>query len=307
MLVAPDLNLRGGEMKLPWLNNTASDEAADGSAALQASAIPAGTTSTASQNDMASAFVVLKTRRMPRACDVVAAIKKRVPEFSVPEEASEAPAGSIVAFGVRGAGMTPLMFLDAPNPMSQSDSCVSSAWWWPDDWEHLRQRQGHVAVTVSHRDAKQRSLLMAQLAAGIVEATDAMAVVWNPADAVWPSDTFLASVDATPGELPLSMVVAVKIGNDTEKLKPDGKPSWFAITEGLAAFGLMEIEVRGYPGEVPRLCGQILNIAGYLIDQGAVIGDGHTIGGTPEDRTTVRHLPSTVRPGTTVYRIDMTA
>jgi Domain of unknown function (DUF4261) len=251
--------------------------------------------------------VILKTPRMPRNRDVIAAIKKRVPEFSTPEETSDAPASSIVAFGVRGAGMVPLMFLDAPNPMTPSDSCVTSAWWWPDDWEHLRKRQGHVVVTVSHPDAKERSLLLAQLAAGTIEATDAMAVIWNSADAVWPSDVFLQSVDATPGELPLSMVVAVKIGNDTENLKPDGNASVFAITEGMVAFGLMEIEVRGYTGAVPQLCGQILNIAGYLIDQGAVIGDGHTIGGTPEDRTTVHHLASTVRPGKTVYRIDMTA
>jgi len=47
-----------------------------------------------------------------------------------------------------------------------------------------------------------------------------------------------------------------------------------------------------------------LNIATYLIEQGPVIADGNTVGGSEEERVVVRHAPSMIdRPGL-VYRLE---
>ena len=40
-----------------------------------------------------------------------------------------------------------------------------------------------------------------------------------------------------------------------------------------------------------------------LLQSGPVIADGNTVGGTPEEQIIVRHLPSRVDPGRTVYKI----
>ncbi|MEQ1613592.1 MAG: DUF4261 domain-containing protein [Hyphomicrobiaceae bacterium] len=281
-------------MKFPWSKKPAPKAA------------EAGAAPTSLPSNMASAFVILSTSRMPRAGDVLAAIAKRNLDFNATTTELDAPAKAIVGFGMHGAGLMALMFMDVPNPLSPNDSCVATAWWWPDDWAQLQKRKGHVMIHVPHDDPKQRSILLAQLTAAVVETTDAMAVIWNPADAVWQSEVFLKAVDATPpGQLPHSIAIAVRVGNDTENLRADGSPMNFGITNGLAEFGLMEIEVRGYPGYSIDMCATMINLASYLVDNGPVIGDGHTIGATAEQRMTVRHMPSTVVLGKSVYRLYM--
>jgi len=83
--------------------------------------------------------------------------------------------------------------------------------------------------------------------------------------------------------------------------KPDGTPSLFAITQGLAAFGIMEIEVRGYLGQMQPLYTTLLNIADYLIKSNAVLKDGDTLGSDMKKAISVKSQISTLLQNKKVY------
>jgi hypothetical protein len=105
----------------------------------------------------------------------------------------------------------------------------------------------------------------------------------------------------------VEMLVSVKLAVDDEYSRPDGGRTCFALTWGLAAFGLMEIEVRGFDGPPDELVSTMLNMAAYLIKSGATISHGHTIGHDEHHKFTVHHEPSTIASGQTVYRLYLTS
>jgi hypothetical protein len=89
---------------------------------------------------------------------------------------------------------------------------------------------------------------------------------------------------------------------DFRPLVDGGRPSLF--TTGLAAFGLMEIEVAG-SSLAPDDLGQMAsNIATYLIENGPVIRDGDTVGGDERQRILARHAPSMVGRAGPVLRLE---
>ena len=189
--------------------------------------------------------------------------------------------------------------------MTPDESFIRAAWWWPDAWDALQQRKAHCIVSVmSADDPRSGYAMLARLTAAVIDANpNAIGVIWDAADAVWQADTFRNEVDGVGDGLPLAMCVSVKLGRDTQFPKSDGSPALLAMTFGLAAFGLMEIEVRGFEGEERDLIPLLLNIAGYLIENGPVIADGDTLGPDEGTRFRVQHLASTLAPGTTVYRV----
>ena len=75
------------------------------------------------------------------------------------------------------------------------------------------------------------------------------------------------------------------------------------VPQGLAAFGLMEIESLGYSGPPQALNAALLDLATYLINSGAAIGDGDTIGPDEKTKWLIRHEPSHYVPGRKVYRL----
>ncbi len=102
------------------------------------------------------------------------------------------------------------------------------------------------------------------------------------------------------------MAVATKLGRDTENLRPNRTPTWFARTEGLHAFGLMEAEWRAFDGEFLTLASLMSGIAWYLIHNGPIIADGDTMGSDAPGvmpPIVIRHEASTTVLGTRAYVI----
>ncbi len=42
-----------------------------------------------------------------------------------------------------------MMFVGAPNPLSDNESFIKSAWWWPDVKARLAERKAHISLFVS--------------------------------------------------------------------------------------------------------------------------------------------------------------
>jgi hypothetical protein len=87
-------------------------------------------------------------------------------------------------------------------------------------------------------------------------------------------------------------------------LSRDASGGVSGITQGLAAFGQMEIESLGYSGAPTDLNGPLLDLASYLINSGAVlILDGETVGPDANTKWRVRHEGSRFLPGRMVHRV----
>ncbi len=204
-----------------------------------------------------------------------------------------------------GVRYTPEVFLE---DMAQR-SFVTSCWWWPETREVVALTKAHALTimlgAVERTPPKERVLVELQLAAAALDILKtATAVVWPDANAMWKPDDFRRDLEQAKGEIPVTLTVAVKIGEDTEHLRPNGKPTWFAMTEGLNAFGIMEVEWRAFDSDVSNLAPWLLGIAQYLLTNGPIVGHGDSMGSSGSDTMPpvfVRHEPSTTVLGTQAY------
>lgn len=255
-----------------------------------------------------------------------AAIRRRAPqvEFSAPAPADPGkPDQRPTALGsypdlikALESGRTPLLCGVSYIPGIRLDGMseegfVTSSWWWPETREVVARTKAH-AVTVmlggiEDTPPRERILLEMQLVAAALDVlTSATAVIWPDANAMWKPDDFRAGLERAKGEVPHILAVAVKLGRDTENLRADGTPTWFARTEGLNAFGIMEAEWRAFDGEVVNLASWLSGIAWYLINKGAIIGDGDSFGSDAPGAmppVIIRLEPSTTVLGSRAYVI----
>lgn len=83
----------------------------------------------------------------------------------------------------------------------------------------------------------------------------------------------------------------------------DGTTTLF--TEGMAAFGFMEIEIVKSHHNSELLIDRAFNMAHYVMDSGPVLKDGDTFGLSAEEMIKIRHSPSIWDKSRTVYRLDL--
>lgn len=96
----------------------------------------------------------------------------------------------------------------------------------------------------------------------------------------------------------------MKLGSDTEHRRADGTPTWFACTDGLNAFGIMEVEWRAFDGEALDLVKWIKGIVWYLVNKGPIVASGDSMGSDGPGvmpPVIIRHEDSTTRLGTRAY------
>jgi hypothetical protein len=191
----------------------------------------------------------------------------------------------------------------------ENESYVASSWWWPESRDVIARTKAHaIAVVLGDIPAappKERVLIEVQLIAAALDVLKtATAVVLPCANAMWKPEDFLSELEGAEGDVPVSLVVPVKLGNDTEHLRADGTPKLAARTDGLNAFGMMEVEWRAFEGEPTDLYDALSDIASYLVTHGPIIADGDSMGGNEPGgmrSLIIRHEPSTTVLGTQAY------
>jgi len=248
------------------------------------------------------AIVMLDQTEFPDRDQLFAAIRRRIPSIvdSFPDSKEGASGLIVAADGKRCvAGYYP-----EPYPLEPDDQCIKSAWWWREARADLQHHRAYVAVAVVDEDGPvHRFATMAAVAAAVIETSSAIGVLWVPAEAVWRADKFREEVDSLSGELPVGSCVSVKLIGERD----GDRRTYCGFTCGLAAFDLMEIEVRDFKGPAMKMIETILDMASYLIKSGPIIEHGQTIGHVGEGRFDVYHQPSTYVEGRMVYRLYLDA
>jgi len=248
------------------------------------------------------ACVLLGAAEFPRTATLIAAVRRRLPGFAnaCAEHEAEGPA----VIGRVDGKRCIVAFCDEPGGLDPEASCIESAWWWRDARESLEQSRAYILVCMLDADEPAGCWgILSKLTAAVVETVPAIGVLWEPADAVWPADEFRAEVDRAGDELPIRMLVSVKLSRD-ECAGPDGAPTFYGHTWGLTAFDLMEIELACFEGDPIEMVGILLDMASYLIKRGPIIKHGDTFGQDGDHKKfKVRHEPSCLVPGRLVHRL----
>lgn len=142
-----------------------------------------------------------------------------------------------------------------------------------------QKHQAHLIVAVLGGDKPlQAGELYVKVAASCLKASNALGIY--ECGTVWlPEDFIRSAMFIKEGEIPLPVLVFIGLYQDEK-----GVSSW---TNGLRAFGKEELEVMASSQSSMEVYDMMMNISAYLLEQGATLRDGETIGLTAEQKLTI--------------------
>jgi hypothetical protein len=194
--------------------------------------------------------------------------------------------------------------LSAPIPMEEAIQGATASPYWPNGGEEAATHQSALLVTCSggSPDHVKMALELTQAVRAALDLAGerALGVLWGRGPAATNVELFRKlTEEASPESLPLLVWVRFQM------VLVEGSTNRGIYTSGLAAFGLMEIEIP--PCETPyvEVFDMAYGIAQYLVSEGPVIADGDTVGGTAEERIQVTFGPSMLDESRDVYRINL--
>ena len=197
-----------------------------------------------------------------------------------------------------GGGTALVSLIDAPIPNRELQEVCEYAWYWKAACDTVNSHKAHLLVVLmgTELDKLGAAILQTKIVAGLLEATDAVAVYWGVN--LQPRAAFLtASAGVSRTSIPAMLWVSYRVSRE-------GSGNLSLSTRGLQDFGLMEIEAKDAPMPGRDLFELVLGATEYLITKGPVIRDGDTIGQSSRQRIRVHHGESYWNAGEKVYRLD---
>jgi len=246
---------------------------------------------------MASSIAMIALSGPPATTvsDVVSRLQKQWPHITVADPADDEETLSFTADGqLVVAGR-----IRAPIPWTELEGPCATSWMFPNAAAALKPHTGHAIVTVNG-DAPpfQRLRLLTQVIVALLGAWNtALGVYWPIGGMVHRPDVFAKlAVASLPAEPPLLLWIDFRVWANEDRTSS-------GFTCGLSHFGLMELETENASERPRALQDRLISIAGYLIDNGPVLGDGHTIGEGAEAEIRVHHALSAFGRSEQVLRL----
>jgi hypothetical protein len=148
-------------------------------------------------------------------------------------------------------------------------------------------------------DPVRRRLTLTAVTALAATQSGVMAVYWGEASLVIFPPLFVGMAEEfnTPQSPPLYLWVDLRASQNE-----DGTTAMF--TTGLAPLGHMEIEIPRIQMEIGELREWLRDIICYLLENGPVLRDGQTIGGSADEQIRIRHCPSIFGHSGQVIRLE---
>jgi hypothetical protein len=184
-----------------------------------------------------------------------------------------------------------LALMPAPYPWSDLEGPCATAWMWPQETPAatLRRHRTHLLCTMAggEGDPIHRRLMLTAVTAAAAQQPGVMGVYWPEGTLVHYPLVFaeMGQSITSPDAPPLYLWVDFRVFRNK-----DGTFGLF--TNGLRALGPMEIEIPRIKMPPGELRDWTVNIAYYLLENGPVLGHGHTIGMTAEQKIRISHMPS---------------
>ena len=199
-----------------------------------------------------------------------------------------------------GETLVALGLMPAPIPWGDLEGPCATSWLWPKAEAELRKHKQHLIVFLAQDDDPiEASKLLTQVIASVLATCpQAIGVYWGNATLVIPKELFRDfAVEMLPDVLPLPIWVDFRVGpGDDDKMA--------GFTTGMQALGHKEIETLNSPESPGDLRERLMDLCGYLLQNGPVIKDGHTIGHDANEKIRVVFSPSAFGHEGQVMRLD---
>jgi hypothetical protein len=204
-------------------------------------------------------------------------------------------------FGESRAGV---VIMPLPIPEADLRGPIETAILWPDAGKDLKESQGHLIVTMGREgdgNAVELRKDLTRVVASVLEGCEgALGVYWGDATMLIRKDVFRGmSVEILP-EPPLMLWVDFRVGPVA-----GGKSAGFTV--GLSALDLMELESDAAAEPPSEFRDRLMSIAAYLVENGLVIQDGHTIGESATEKIRASYGKSSFGHEEAVIRLQFEA
>lgn len=212
-------------------------------------------------------------------------IRSRYPELNLrsSDDADAAPAFELEK------GQLILGAMPAPVPWTDLEGPCATSILWKSAAEEVKAHRAHIIVTVlSDLDPVEKSYLLTQCTAAVLAACDAATgVYWGNATLVVPKNIFVEFAEKVlPHGPPLDIWVDFRVGWKTNTTSA-------GFTQGMEALGHMEMEILESPEKPAQLRQRLQDLASYLLQNGAVIRDGDTVGQDANEKIRAVYSKST--------------
>lgn len=228
-------------------------------------------------NDLGLAMVALKTRALdPRV--VAGTLGTR---FGM--EATVAKTGEPYVLSIEG-GEAYLMTVPIGLPRADFEAACARSWHWPGASAALAEHHAHAIVTVTSKKGTSRleqALRLSRVVAAVAASENAAAVYWGAAGVVHEPADFIDEVASVSSEY-----VPVMLWVSLEPFVHKGRKHM--ATRGLEALGHAEVEAELEGPRADRLLEFLPDLIAFVVTSGEKLEDGHTIGGSAEEKFRVR-------------------
>jgi hypothetical protein len=254
-----------------------------------------------------AAYILLNRPELIDTTKVVRALIERYPDISALKP-PQAPGGDTADSNVLAfAGhVFALMNFDKPIPPKVWQMAVQRARYWPEAETVCGRHQGNMMVcAMGEAEDKLRVAQVTTAVVGAIVAThpQCSAVLWGTAtvnsSASW-ADRSLSAFRGNPSLLTVLWVSVYGFRN-AEKNRVG------VITIGLQNFVGREIEMEAAESASLDLLNKVYGFANYLLQHGATVRDGDTIGSSANERFMIRLAESRRIPGLPVFATDLPA
>ena len=169
-------------------------------------------------------------------------------------------------------------------PAETFEMAASYCAMWPTAANELKMHKAHIFVVPRNdRDEKraqllERATLLTLISAAIVSITPAIGVFWPASNNLLNAEMFMTSAKlvSTSNRSPVETWVRLYV--TTIPTSPDNAQRVIAATRGLRSYAGRDIEFDPGITSSIGLITQAFDIASYLIDSGAALQEGETIG-----------------------------
>jgi hypothetical protein len=178
---------------------------------------------------------------------------------------------------------------------------------WPDAPSAIASSRAHVIVAAlstpaDHASAIKAASAVTRVAAAVCKTTDALAVIWTAGEVVSEPRTFCDEAgQLSQGTMPVTQWISLLFEKNTNP--SGGMTELTVMTDGLRSFIGREIELHGGRKPVHESVGFVLNLCGYLLQEGPVIKDGDSLGLTENAELKATHLEAGRRPNVPVIKV----
>ena len=215
-----------------------------------------------------------------------------------PEEGEDGP--EIISFET-GSDAAMMAFLPMPVPGEDIPEAIRGSWMIQDDSIDGAHQSHAIVVPMGSKDPVAGASLATRLLAAALRCSDSAGVYWGNGGQFHTPEVFtdLATELLDDGSLPTMLWIGVRHS------APGPRGPWTVTTIGMRPFGHLEFEIIDSTKRLGDLRMTVLELAGYVLEQGPVLKHGDTFGATPEDRTRVEHTTSKFRDNEPVIRLHM--